>query len=122
MCTVLMSIHPKYVKEIFNGSKKYEFRKTKMKNIPNKMIIYSTSPVMKVVGEATVTSVLEDTPDNIWKVTKEESGIDEKFYYDYYKDKEYAIAIELSNVVLYDEALSLSHFNVKSAPQSFQYL
>ena len=37
MYTILLPIHPDYVKNIFNGTKRYEFRKIKEINI-NKQI------------------------------------------------------------------------------------
>ena len=52
MCKILISINPEYVNEILSGRKKYEYRKVKAKkdNV-DKMIIYATAPVMKVVAE-----------------------------------------------------------------------
>lgn len=50
---MLISINPKHIENIFNGTKKYEYRKIKCKR-EIKKIIYSTYPIMKVVGEAKV--------------------------------------------------------------------
>jgi hypothetical protein len=48
---VLLSIKPKYVKSIIEGDKRYEFRKTIFKNREiNRIYIYSSSPVKKIVG------------------------------------------------------------------------
>ena len=41
MCDVLMSINPEYVELIFNGEKKYEFRKNVCKRRVDKIIIYN---------------------------------------------------------------------------------
>ncbi|HDT8147195.1 TPA: hypothetical protein RD696_002696, partial [Enterococcus faecalis] len=54
MSTILLSIHPKFVDKIMTGEKKFEFRRVIAKRNPNKIIIYSTSPVCKVIGEAEV--------------------------------------------------------------------
>ena len=55
MCTILMPINPQYVDEILAGRKKYEYRKIKAKKANvDKMIIYSTSPIMKVVAEVDI--------------------------------------------------------------------
>ena len=51
MSTILMSIKPEYVKKIFDGTKKYEYRKTKCKIKPTKIIVYASTPVKKVVGD-----------------------------------------------------------------------
>ena len=70
MSNILISINPEHVENIFNGTKKYEYRKTKCKKNIDKIIIYSTYPTMKVVGEAKVEEILEDTPNKIWEKTQ----------------------------------------------------
>ena len=51
MGKILLSIKPIYVNKILNGTKKYEYRKRKPKrNDIGKLIIYSTSPIKKVVS------------------------------------------------------------------------
>lgn len=79
MCKILLSINPEHVENIFNGNKKYEYRKIKCKEKVDKIIIYSTAPIMQVVGEAEVKKILEDTPEEIWKITQNESGINLEF-------------------------------------------
>ena len=44
MATILLSVKPKYIEKIFNGTKKYEFRKKLAKLDVSKIILYSTSP------------------------------------------------------------------------------
>lgn len=123
MCKILMSINPKYVDEIFSGNKKYEYRKikAKRKNI-DKIIIYSTSPVMKVVAEVDVEDILEDSVENIWEQTKMYSGITKEFYIKYYKNKRNAIAYKLGNIKIYDKPKKLSDIGINYIPQSFVYL
>ena len=65
MCSILISINPEHVENIFNGTKKYEYRKIKCKQDIDKIIIYSTSPIMKIVGEAKVEEILEGSPEKI---------------------------------------------------------
>ena len=40
----------------------------------DKIVIYSTTPVMKVVGEAEVEAILVDNPETIWKKTRNKVG------------------------------------------------
>lgn len=122
MCKILLSINPEHVENIFNGSKEYEFRKIKCKKDVDKIIIYSTAPVMKVVGEAKVERIIEGNPSEVWEQTKKKSGIDESFYFDYYKDKAKAVAYKLFEVVKYTVPKELSSFGLSNAPQSFVYL
>lgn len=122
MCEILLSIHPKHVENIFNGTKQYEFRKVACQKSVDKIIIYSTSPVMKVVGEAEVEQVLCDEPKALWEKTKDFSGIEENFFFDYYKGRVKALAYKLCNVRKYAEPIELSNYGIKTAPQSFVYI
>lgn len=122
MCNMLISINPQHVENIFNGTKKYEYRKIRCKQDVDKIIIYSTYPIKKIVGEAKVEKILEDSPDNIWEETKNYSGIDLKFYQQYFKDRSKAIAYKLTNIKKYNIPQELSSYGIKSAPQSFIYV
>lgn len=123
MCNILMSIKPQYVEKILSGNKKYEYRKNRAKrNGIDKIIIYSTAPVMKVVAEVDIEEIIESTPDILWKKTKLESGITEEFFYKYYKNKTTAVAYKLGNIKIYDKPKSLNDIGVKYVPQSFIYL
>ncbi len=122
MCTILLSINPQYVERIMNGDKIYEFRKTQCKKKVDKIVIYSTSPVMKVVGEADVADILVDDPQVIWKITEKKSGIDKDFFDMYYEGKKQAVAYKLKHIIQYDVPRKLSEYGLKTAPQSFCYV
>lgn len=123
MCTILMPINPQYVDEILAGRKKYEYRKikAKRKNV-DKMIIYSTYPIMKVVAEVDVKEILEEAPEKLWEITKSESGITKSFYNKYYKNKDTAIAYKLGEIKIYNEPKELNDIGINYVPQSFIYL
>lgn len=123
MCKILMPINPEYVDEILSGNKKYEYRKIKAKrtNI-DKMVIYSTSPIMRVVAEVDVEGIIEAPPEKLWEQTKEYSGITKDFYSKYYKNKENAIAYKLGNIKVYDKPKKLCDIGINYVPQSFIYL
>ena len=118
----LFSIRPEYVEQIFNGTKRFEYRKQPNRTPINKILIYETSPIMKIVGEAEVEEVLVDTPEVIWEKTKEYSGINKKFYDQYFRKRDTAVAYQLKNVIKYETPKELSNFGIKRAPQSFCYL
>lgn len=122
MCKILLSINPEHVENIFNGSKEYEFRKIRCKEPVDKIIIYSTAPVMQVVGEAKVESVLEDTPEAIWEKTNKRSGIDKNFFQKYFKGKSRAFAYKLRDVIKYERPKDISFYGISAAPQSFVYI
>jgi predicted transcriptional regulator len=122
MCKILLSINPEHVENIFNGNKKYEYRKIKCKEKVDKIIIYSTAPIMQVVGEAEVKKILEDTPEEIWKITQNESGINLEFFKKYYKGRKKAIAYQLTSIIKYEHPKTLKDYGLKMAPQSFIYV
>ena len=122
MCTIVLSINPEYVDKILSGKKLYEFRKTKCKLRVDKIYIYSTSPIMKVVAEAEVEDILEGTPQEIWELTKPYSGINKAFFDKYYKNRLKAFAYKLQNITEYEKPFDLSEIGIENAPQSFQYV
>lgn len=123
MCKILMSINPIYADKILSGTKKYEYRKVKAKKDKvNKIVIYATYPIMKVVGEVEVKDILEETPEKLWNVTKEYSGITKQFYDNYFNKSSKAIAYKLGKIEKYDEPKKLEDVGVKCVPQSFLYL
>lgn len=122
---VLLSIKPEYVDKIFQGEKKYEYRKRLFKrNDIKSIIVYSTMPVGKVVGEFEIDEIIEDSPKSIWTKTKKYSGIDKKDYTEYFSDKKTGFAISIKNTIVYKTPLDLKELdpNIKCAPQSFMYI
>lgn len=123
MKSILISIKPEYVEKIFNGTKKYEYRTKICKEKIDKLIIYSTSPVMKVVGEVEVLDKLEDTRDRLWEKTNDYSGIESKKDFDnYFKHPDKAYCYALGKVTKYKMPKNLQDYGVKAAPQSFIYI
>ena len=122
MYTILLPIHPDYVKNIFNGTKRYEFRKRICKKPVDRILIYSMSPVMKVMGEAEIEDILVDTPEIIWERTKEKAGIDKRFFDRYYAGRNQAVAYKLKNITEYEMPKELKDYGISRAPQSFQYV
>lgn len=123
MKAVLLSIKPEFVHKIFEGTKKFEFRKRVFKVISvKKVIVYSSSPEQKVVGEFEIEAVLNDSPDKIWEQTRLYSGITRAFYDDYFKGCTKAYAIKIAATKKYSKPKSLADYNIRSAPQSFVYV
>lgn len=122
MSTILLSIKPEYVKKIFEGTKKYEFRKSLAKKNVKRIIIYSTYPEMKVVGEARVKRTITMPKTPLWELTKNYAGICRSKYREYFNNCNQACAYELEMVKKYDSPRQLEHYNLSQAPQSFVYL
>ncbi len=119
---ILISINPEHVENIIKGIKKYEYRKIAAKQDISSIIIYETTPIKRVVAEAEIIDVLELPPEELWELTKHESGINKKFFDKYFKDREIAYAYKLGEIKVYDEPKLLMDYGIKAAPQSFVYL
>ncbi len=121
---VLLSIKPQFVKEIFNGTKRFEYRKAIFKNKDIKtIVVYATMPVGKIVGEFEIDTILVEHPSKIWEKTKMYSGITEEFYDDYFSGRDKAYAIKIKSLNEYSEPICPYINNTNfSAPQSFKYI
>lgn len=122
---VLLSIKPQYADRIFNGEKKYEYRKSIFKrNDIDTVVVYSTKPVGKVIGEFEIDTIIKGTPTEVWEITKKYSGIYKKDYKQYFSGRNDCVAIAIKNARRYDEPIELNQYNpnIKVAPQSFIYL
>ena len=105
---VILSIKPEFVEKIFSGEKQYEYRKILFKQKVDTVYIYASRC---------------DTPENIWKETKRQSGVTQNFFDKYYKGREKAVALKIKECKEYKEAINpeslIPNFKV---PQSFIYV
>lgn len=120
---VLLSIKPEYVEKIFSGVKKYEYRRSIFKNKEIKtVVIYSTFPVKKIVGEFKIKNIVKDLPEKLWELAPENTGIDKRKFMEYFDDKKEGYAIEIGKIEIYKTPKLLEELSIKKAPQSFLYL
>ncbi len=123
MKAVLLSIKPEYAHKIFDGTKKYEFRKSVFKDkTVKRVIVYSSAPEQKIIGEFEIDTILNDSPSALWNLTKDFSGISQEFYNQYFQGREKAFAIKVSSPQRYAQKKNLSDFDIIYAPQSFTYV
>ncbi|MEA4986309.1 hypothetical protein SDC9_38527 [bioreactor metagenome] len=120
---VLLSIKPQFAIKIFDGTKKFEFRKSMFKNSNiNTVVVYASSPMQKVIGEFTIDEIMEESPDALWEKTKKHSGITKEFFDEYFFNRDRAFAIKVKEANRYQQPLDLIDFDLSFAPQSFVYL
>ncbi|MBU8893117.1 MAG: ASCH domain-containing protein [Bacteroidales bacterium] len=120
---VLLSIKPEYAEKIFNGTKKYEFRRSVFKNQNVKtVVVYASSPVQRVIGEFEIEKILNYELRQLWDKIKEYSGISENFFFEYFINKEKGYAIKIKQTKRYDKSLSIKDDFNATPPQSFMYL
>ncbi len=120
---VLLSIKPEFALKIFNGSKRYEYRRAIFKNPEvSGVIVYASDPIKRVIGEFEIEDILHDKPQLLWAKTKSHAGISKKRFFKYFANKNKGYAIKVKTMRMYDEPLLLKSLMVSSPPQSFVYL
>lgn len=120
---VLLSIKPEYVNEIIKGKKKFEYRKRIFKKDVESVVIYSTMPVGKIVGEFTIDEIINDSPIAIWNQTYLYSGISKDSYLDYFSGRDDAFAIKIKDFIKYKEPINPREIDSNfTAPQSYMYI
>jgi len=119
---VVLSIKPEFAYKIFDGTKKYEFRKAIFKNDRIKtIIVYASSPVQQVIGEFEIEKIINHDIDTLWGLTQQFSGISEEYFYQYFAEKEIGYAIKIKKTKRYKRPKCLRADYNLVPPQSFAY-
>jgi predicted transcriptional regulator len=119
---VVLSIKPEFADKIFDGTKKFEFRKAIFKNQNvTSVLVYSSSPVQKVIGEFQIRNIFNRDLKTLWEMTKEFSGITEEYFYKYFAEREYGFAIEIEKKIKFKTPKCLKADYNLTPPQSFAY-
>ena len=121
---VLLSVKPEFAYKIFEGTKKYEYRKVLFSDLDgDKILIYVSSPVKKIIGEIEVEEIISDSPKELWRKTGKQGGISSDFFFEYFTDRGIGHAIKIKSVRRYETPVdpykAIARFK---APQSFAYL
>jgi len=120
---VLLSIKPEFALKIFDGSKRYEYRRTIFKRVEVKtVVVYASDPIKKVIGEFDIGDILHEEPQVLWAKTGEQAGITRKRFLEYFADKMKGYAIKVKETRIYDTPVPLNKLMVSWPPQSFMYL
>jgi predicted transcriptional regulator len=120
---VILSIKPHFAEKIFDGSKKFEFRRTIFRN-PNvkQVIVYASAPISKIVGEFEIDEILHNEIGSLWGSTKYFSGISEDYFFNYFEGKDYGFALKIKRAKKYKNYYSIKERFGLLPPQSFAYV
>ncbi len=120
---VLLSIKPEFANKVFDGSKKYEFRRTIFKNqAVNTIVVYSSFPVQKIIGEFKIDQIISDDLNKLWERTKRHAGISKDYFFNYFYNKQQGHAIKIKTTKLYRVPKCIRRDFKLNPPQSFIYL
>jgi predicted transcriptional regulator len=122
---IVMSIKPKYAERILKGEKSIEIRKRfSNKWLGHDVALYASQPQGALVGKATVCAVSTGRPADIWSRFTMQIGCRKSEFDAYVQSAGQITAIELKNVVSYQEPTKLKDvetlgFPKPVAPQSY---
>jgi predicted transcriptional regulator len=121
---ILLSIKPEFVCKIFDGSKRYEYRKILHQRANVKMVvIYATQPVAKIVGEFEISHIVSGSPPEVWRKTSRYAGITHDFFSKYFDGRKRAYAFAIGDVRRYAKPIPPEEIFTKfTPPQSFIYV
>lgn len=120
----LLSIKPVHADSIFSGRKKFEYRRKLFARTDIRaVLVYSTKPVGKFVGEFEIDGIIKASPRSVWEQTWQYSGISEQYFFDYFAGCHIAHAIRIGALRPFSEMINpgdlIENF---SPPQSFMYV
>jgi len=120
---VLLSIKPEFANKIFDGTKKYEFRKILFKRPDiSGVLVYASTPVQRIIGEFTIDAIISGTLPAVWEIAQNEAGISRDYFFSYFADKTKAHAIKIGKTRKFKRPRTLAQYDIKNAPQSFVYV
>jgi predicted transcriptional regulator len=120
---VILSIKPEFAEKIFEGTKKYEFRRAIFKNQQiEKVIVYASSPVKRIIGEFEIDQIISLDLLSLWNKTSAYSGITKDYFDEYFVNKEHGFAIKIKNIKRYLNTKCIRADYNLIPPQSFLYL
>lgn len=121
---VLMSIKPQYANAIMHGSKKVEFRKQIFDVNVERVYVYASHPVKKLIGYFDVDQVICENPDKLWDDYNKVGCISKKDFVSYFNNCSYGYAIAIKKVHRFTKDYLIAeifggNFQV---PQSYRYI
>jgi predicted transcriptional regulator len=121
---VLLSIKPKYADLIMAGTKTVELRRSWSAMDAGLMVIYSSMPVQRLVGIATIERVEIRDVEGLWQLACDHGGgLTKDELEGYFKGKKTAYGVMIRSVQLAESPVDpKTLFADFTPPQSFLYL
>lgn len=122
--TIVLSIKPKYVDLILAGTKTVEFRRAWAAEKVDRIALYASAPIQKIVGIAQVSEVVSATPTQLWDYCKKRGGgLTKSELFSYMDGRVKGFAVLLNKVSQFDQGVLPSRVITEfSPPQSFRYM
>ncbi|MBU0916927.1 MAG: ASCH domain-containing protein [Gammaproteobacteria bacterium] len=121
---ILLSVKPRFADQIIAGTKTVEFRRSWAAKPVGLAVVYSSSPVQRLVGIVEIEGTVLASPSSVWtKCRSRGPGLERKELMEYFSGKSQAYGILLGGVTLPSKPISpKSLFKAFRPPQSYRYL
>lgn len=119
---ILISIKPEFVDRILSGKKLYEFRTRRFARNVNRIYIYSSAPVQRIVASFKPGVVIIDKKERVWAQCKDGAGISQERFFKRFAKNETVVSIKIDDLVSFDRKDHPGEYiKYFKAPQSFMY-
>jgi predicted transcriptional regulator len=124
---LFLSLKPLYAEMLLDGRKTVELRRVKPAAEPGAtVLLYASSPIKTLLGQAEVANIQVDPVDKIWARFGDRTGVTEEQFRKYFFGLDDAVAIELSCINRLERPRPLNDLRGRLTgfrpPQSFRYL
>lgn len=124
---IFLSLKPRFAEAIVAGTKTVELRRRPPRiEVPTRALLYASSPRMALVGECTVSEIVELAPLTMWRNLGPHTGVSRQEFLHYFDGCHRAYALHIEDVVELQTPVSLNQLRDSiegfEAPQSFRYL
>ena len=121
--TIVLSIRPRFVEEIFEGRKRFEFRKVMPSNREiHRVLIYESAPISMVVGEFTVAGLGRCSVESMWHFCAPFAGITKREFFEYFQDCHIAQCYIINTYRKYKKPYPITLLGFNRPPQNFYYI
>lgn len=118
---IILPIAPKYAQSILDGKKRYEYRKKLCSKNIDTIYLYATAPVKSIIGEVKVKNKVVMDKEQLWKISRLESGITYDFFCEYFRNTLTGSAYQLGEYKRYKRGIPLPEIGIDYTIQSFVY-
>ncbi|HUU29419.1 MAG TPA: hypothetical protein VM123_16575, partial [archaeon] len=125
---LVVSIKPEFADKIKEKKKKVELRRKFSKKWKGAYaMLYASEPISEFFGEAKISDIIEDSPNEIWNLFGSELGVDKGQYYEYCRGIDKINALVLSDITMYKNGISKNRVEYLlnkelKAPQSYSVI
>ncbi len=124
---MMLSIHPRHVQKILEGTKSVELRRTRPLVTPGQPVaIYATLPSGALVATCRIGEVHAGNPATLWRLVGGDTGVTRAEFDAYFEGADSAVALRLDTVTALVGEISLAQLRAQGRsfhpPQTWHFL